>query len=249
MYPYIHITLPSYTVMEFLGGFVSLLFLYLGIDKYKLDFSVFLKLFLASALGGFAGSKLLFAVTQIPWILGHFSFKNLILLILQSGFVFYGGLFGVIFAVLICTKKNPKLRKKVFTLAVPAMPLFHAFGRIGCFLSGCCYGKELSKPYPVLNGIVFSRIPVSLMESAFEFILFGTLVWVRKRSAEADLLRIYLTAYAIFRFANEFLRGDEIRGIFFGLSTAQWISMAIIITYAVRAVLKRRKRNDIPDSD
>ena len=87
------------------------------------------------------------------------------------------------------------------------------------------------------------------MESAFEFILFGTLVWVRKRSAEADLLRIYLTAYAIFRFANEFLRGDEIRGIFFGLSTAQWISMAIIITYAVRAVLKRRKRNDIPDSD
>ena len=89
MYPYIHITLPSYTVMAFLGGFVSLLFLYLGIDKYKLDFSVFLKLFLASALGGFAGSKLLFAVTQIPWILGHFSFKNLILLILQSGFVFY----------------------------------------------------------------------------------------------------------------------------------------------------------------
>ena len=72
MYPYIHITLPSYTVMAFLGGFVSLLFLYLGIDKYKLDFSVFLKLFLASALGGFAGSKLLFAVTQIPWILRRY---------------------------------------------------------------------------------------------------------------------------------------------------------------------------------
>ena len=95
-------------------------------------------------LGAIVGSKIVFAVTQIPWLIENFSLTNLIMLIPQSGFVFYGGLFGTIFTLLFMTRRDAILRKKVFNVAVPAMPLFHAFGRVGCFLTGCCYGKELS---------------------------------------------------------------------------------------------------------
>ena len=53
-------------------------------------------------------------------------------------------------------------------------------------------------------------------------------------------MRIYLVTYGIFRFVMEFFRGDEIRGIFFELSTAQWISVGIL-TYFVCKYIKSEK--------
>ena len=135
MYPYITIVLPSYTVFALLGAFVTLCFLYFRLDKYNIQFTSFLFMFLMCGVGGVVGSKLLFVITQIPWLINNFSVSNLIWIFPQSGFVFYGGLFGVIFMLYAITKNQLELRKRVVRLAVPAMPLFHAFGRIGCFMS------------------------------------------------------------------------------------------------------------------
>ena len=93
MYPYIHIILPSYTVMALLGGFVALCYIFFRLEKFSVEFSTFLKLFFFCVLGGIVGSKLLFALTQLNWLFHNFSVENMILLIPQSGFVFYGGLF------------------------------------------------------------------------------------------------------------------------------------------------------------
>ena len=171
MYPYIHIILPSYMVMASIGGFFAVCFIFSRIDKYEILFTDFIKMFLLCMIGGVVGSKVLFAITQIPWLIKHFSIENMILLIPQSGFVFYGGLFGVIFTLMFLTRNDADMRKKVFEISVPAMPLFHAFGRIGCFLAGCCYGKKLSTPI-VIGTIEFARIPVQIIESMAEFILF-----------------------------------------------------------------------------
>ena len=57
----------------------------------------------------------------------------------------------------------------------------------------------------------------------------------------ADVLKIYLILYALIRFCDEFLRGDEIRGIYYGLSTAQWISAGIIMFYCVKGMWRRLK--------
>ena len=189
-------------------------------------------------IGGVVGSKVLFAITQIPWLIKHFSIENMILLILQSGFVFYGGLFGVIFTLMFLTRNDADMRKKVFEISVPAMPLFHAFGRIGCFLAGCCYGKKLSTPI-VIGTIEFARIPVQIIESMAEFILFIVLFILSKKNRDIDLLRIYLVIYAVIRFADEFLRGDKIRGIYGGVSTAQWISLIILFVYGLEYIKGR----------
>ena len=235
MYPYIHIILPSYLVMALIGGFFALTFMYLRIEKFQMDFSTFLKMFIACLAGGYAGAKLLYSFTQIPWLFENFSLKNLIMLIPRSGLVFYGGLFGVIFTLLYITRKKPDLRKSAFGVCVPAMPLFHAFGRIGCFLTGCCYGKELSHPIQ-LGVLTLNRVPTQLIESVSEFSLFIILLIIERNRKEPDLLRIYLVAYAVIRFINEFFRGDEIRGVFLGLSTSQWISLMILVYYAIQII-------------
>ena len=110
MYPYIHIILPSYTVMALLGGFVALCYIFFRLEKFSVEFSTFLKLFFFCVLGGIVGSKLLFALTQLNWLFHNFSVENMVLLIPQSGFVFYGGLFGVIFTLLFFTRKDRDLR-------------------------------------------------------------------------------------------------------------------------------------------
>ena len=134
MCPYIHIVLPTYTVLALIGGFFSLGLMYSRIERNHISFTSFLKMFLISVIGGYLGAKLLFSITRIPWLVMNFSLKNLILLFPQSGLVFYGGLFGVIFSLMFLTRNDNDLRERVFKVAVPAMPLFHAFGRIGsCF--------------------------------------------------------------------------------------------------------------------
>ena len=152
--------------------------------------------------------------------------------------VLYGGLFGVIFTLMFLTRNDADMRKKVFEISVPAMPLFHAFGRIGCFLAGCCYGKKLSTPI-VIGTIEFARIPVQIIESMAEFILFIVLFILSKKNRDIDLLRIYLVIYAVIRFADEFLRGDKIRGIYGGVSTAQWISLIILFVYGFEYIKGR----------
>ena len=210
-------------------------FTYLRLEKFQIEFSRFLRMFAACIVGGFIGSKILFAITQIPWLVKNFSLQNLLLLIPQSGFVFYGGLFGVVFTIVFLTRREENLRKRIFQMCVPAMPLFHTFGRIGCFLSGCCYGKNLSQPI-IIGTLEIAQVPVQLIEAVAELTLFGILLVVEHKKKDTNLLELYLVSYAIIRFLDEFFRGDEIRGIFWGLSTAQWISIIIVLFYVFKRI-------------
>jgi len=239
MYPYIHITLPSYGVMAFIGGFFVLLFIFFRLEKYQIAFFDFLILFALGIVGGIVGSKLMFAITQIPWLIDNFTLKNLIMLIPQSGYVYYGGLFGVLLALRIAVRKNTDKGHRVFRLIIPAIPLFHGFGRIGCMMAGCCYGKKLSGSlYVGMFG--FDRIPVQLIESTFEFFMFAFFCVLEKRESKHYSLGNYLVLYAIFRFIIEFFRGDEVRGLWFGgFSTAQYVSVIIIIVAVAYRVCGR----------
>ncbi len=241
MLPYIKLVIPTYSLMAFIGFFASMCFLYFRLERYRIEFTYFLKLFGLALLSCFVGSKALFVLTRLPELFSGFSAGELIRTIIQSGFVFYGGLFGVIFALLYVTAKDAELRKRVFDLAVPAFALFHAFGRIGCLLGGCCYGRALD-PHVILFGVIeLGRIPVPLIESLFEAIMFGCLLFTEKKYPQRDVLKIYLVGYALFRFFDEFLRGDAGRGIFFGLSTSQWISLAIIVYYITNPFFKKTR--------
>ncbi len=187
------------------------------------------------------GGHLLFGLTNISKILAYFqtidkfSFKEFFNLTAETfgGSVFYGGFIGSLIAISIYGKLR---KKRVLYLDILAFstPLFHTFGRIGCFLAGCCYGVECDFGFTAHGNVLIdavndiSRFPVQLLEASFNFILFFILInFFRKEKHTGKLIYIYMASYAVIRFCTEFLRGDEIRGFFLFFSTSQWISLII----------------------
>lgn len=229
--------------MTLLGIFVCLYFSHKISQNYKKDDNKLIELLLFSTIGVFIGSHLLYGLTQINIIikLCHNlylikSFKDFIdiFIYIFGGSVFYGGLLGGIMVAFIYLKKN-KLELFYYDAATLQIPLFHFFGRIGCFLSGCCYGIESKIGLTYTNALIDSangvnRFPIQLVESGYNLILFIILYRLfKKKQFVGKLINIYLLLYPVARFIFEFFRGDSYRGIILGLSTSQIISILILI--------------------
>lgn len=186
-------------------------------------------------------AKLFYFIGYLPIIIEHFDLfkQNLwsILLYGFSGFVFYGGLIGLMIGLIVYCKQFHIRMTPLMNIIAPAIPLFHGFGRIACFMGGCCYGIEYHGPFSVqfpANEDIKTladvpRFPTQLVESGFNFILALILfIYVKKGAKPGKALGIYLIAYPIERFLLEFLRGDAVRGHFLIFSTSQWISLILL---------------------
>jgi phosphatidylglycerol---prolipoprotein diacylglyceryl transferase len=153
----------------------------------------------------------------------------------QGGLVFLGG--GVLAAavVLRSARKRGLGLGDVADVLAPSVSLAHVFGRLGCFMVGCCYGKPWdygvhfppgSVAYDELLGrslIAGSAStqglhPTQLYEAAGELVIFVglTLLWRRRRFPGMVALA-YAGAYGLLRFAIEMFRGDQVRGFLFQL--------------------------------
>lgn len=135
-----------------------------------------------------------------------------------------GGLAGA-YAGAILTKRWLGYRRNTGDLFAPAVAIGMAIGRVGCFLSEEP-GSPTSLPWGIhVTGIEAARIPRCegcaaglamhpsfLYEIAFHLVLFAVLLRLRHWSGSngSDLLKIYLLSYAVFRFAVEFVRGNDI---------------------------------------
>lgn len=208
-----------------------------------------------AAIGSLLGGHLLYGLTNIPVAVAclkavpqaGFLKTAKALVMLFSGSVFYGGLFGSLWLARWVIRKEDSIhRDRLYDLYAVSIPLFHTFGRIGCFLGGCCYGKESSFGFtvtgntlvPDINGVC--RFPVALFEAGGNLLIFVLLLWMwQKKRLTGRLTLLYLLCYAPLRFVLEFRRGDAIRGVWFSLSTSQWISL---LTAATALILWRRAR-------
>lgn len=232
-------TISTYSLCGVIGILIAAWFYcYLLKSRNRCDSDGILVI-LFSGIGIFIGSHLLYGLTNIkywPIIFKTSSFKEVIAILgsIFGGAVFYGGLIGgIIFAFIYIRLK--KLDANDFAdCGAISIPLFHSFARVGCFLAGCCYGIEskfgfTSNNNPLVPAVVgVRRFPTSLLEALLNLALFFALFNLRKnKKLHGALLYVYLISYSVMRFAIEFLRGDEIRGIWFGLSTSQWISIVI----------------------
>lgn len=213
--------------------------------KFGIIFEDFIIVFIAALVGLFIGAHIVYALTNIPLIIvsfkhiGELWFKNFITLIGQAvgGMVFYGGFIGGGLGIVIYTHFSKSVkRENVLDVYAVLIPLFHTFGRIGCFLAGCCYGIESEFGFtvhnnhvnPSINGV--NRLPIQLIEAGCNLVIFFVLLYLFKKSITSDrLIYVYMLIYPPVRFVLEFFRGDEYRGIYLGLSTSQWISIALVI--------------------
>lgn len=211
-------------------------------EKYN-DDSLFNALFI-TVLFGMLGGKILYILVNIKSIISDPS----ILLNFGEGFVVYGGILGGVIALAIYSKKKKWNILETFDLAAPSVALGQAFGRIGCFLAGCCYGKEtnlwIGVKFPV-DSLAQSGVylhPTQLYSSAFDFALVIVLIlFARSNKKKGRVFSVYLILYSIGRFLVEFLRNDE-RGAIGILSTSQFIAIFTLILGIIIFNLDKFKR-------
>ena len=194
--------------------------------------------------------------SRIAYVIEHWSseFANnpaQIIRIDQGGLMFYGGLIlALIVFFLWCLIKKENILKMADLLAA-VVPLGHAFGRIGCFFYGCCYGRDSQSwcavTFPAGSPSWYEHgqrmvgvLPTQLFEAAALLILFAALMvlWRIKNTRHGLITGAYMIGYAAIRFSLEYLRGDP-RAAVGPFSISQTISLglaAIGIVFALCAM-------------
>lgn len=193
-------------------------------DEAVLDIAII------GVLCGFVGAKLLYVIVEFDRFL-----ENPLTVLGSEGFVVYGGIIaGVFSAVLYCRKKN-LIFLDYFDLLSPSIALAQGFGRIGCFLAGCCYGREtqcflgITFPEGSLAPSGVKLLPTQLISSVGDFLIMALLLFYSRHTSEKGRVgALYMLLYGIGRFLVEFLRSDE-RGSIGALSTSQFISIGIVL--------------------
>ena len=266
MYPFIHLfslKIPSYGLMMALALITAVIISYIRVKKAGLDQDIFTSLAIVAVISGLVCAYLLYLFVTYPiseiWEsikTGSFAvFKN-------GGLVFYGAVIGGGLGAFIYLKLIKKQRFLDYaSVIVPTIPLAHAIGRVGCFLAGCCYGKVIDTPISVIytNPIGGAPVgvpvfPIQLVESACNLVVFAVLMlFTAKQLKRRGVMFLYMVLYGIERFILEYYRYDEIRGIFLGLSTSQWISILMVIGgiagFILLFIYERKHPNANEESD
>jgi phosphatidylglycerol---prolipoprotein diacylglyceryl transferase len=169
------------------------------------------------------------------------------LYIWKGGLVFYGGALAAAAVLVGFARKHRWNIGEVADLLAPALALGHVFGRMGCLLVGCCYGKlcsfglhfppgsvahnELAAQGLVTNPAASTPAlaPTQLFEALGEAVIFLVLMGLRRKPRfPGALVLTYVMAYALLRFTVEVFRGDTARGNLFDLTLptlATWLGI------------------------
>jgi len=198
-----------------------------------------------AAVGGLAGSRVLSIFDDWDAFLAHpFGF-----IFTGAGFVFYGGLLGGFATVTFFIWSRRLSWLRVADSIAPGLAIGQAIGRIGCLLAGDGdWGTPTTVPWAMRypNAIIGwddwlkhnGLPPDTLVHPAPIYETFGygivfLILWSMRRSPQPDGLVIwwYLLLSATVRFLVEFVRVNP--RLAFGLSEAQFISLALIAVAAV----------------
>jgi len=251
MYPYFELfgrDLGMYSIMTLCGIFTAGIYSCIMAIRKKYDYADLIIFILIISAGAFIGTHLLYAIVNyqiIIYVFGNIEKIDTLgkaldaLKYILGGSVFYGALFGGLLTGYIFIKKNNCYEKYVDIVAVN-IPLFHFFGRIGCFLGGCCYGIPSKTGFvytinPIVEANGITRFPVQLLEALKQGLCFRcSIVLIKNGKYKDKLLYICLLTYATRRFFIEFLRGDSYRGIWLFFSTSQIISILVILFVLIK---------------
>lgn len=216
--------------------------------KHKMEADRVFFLVIWCLLGGFLGAKILFWITEWKEIVSDPGF---ILWTMADGFVVYGGILGGIFSGWLYCRMKKLHFLEYFDLLVPSVALAQGFGRIGCLLAGCCYGRETQGWLSITfhnsdfapNKVAL--IPTQIYSSILDFVHFAVLLALaRHKKADGQVAAGYMIFYSIGRFLLEFLRGDLIRGSVGILSTSQFISIFILAAGVIMLAAVSGKKKD-----
>jgi len=200
-------------------------------------------------VGAIAGARFVYVTTYWKEEFANEPFKE-VFMIQHGGLVYYGGLIGAIIAgtIYILWKKLPLW--KTADILAPSIALGSVFGRTGCLLNGCCYGRPTNAPWAItftnpqahdLSGTpLFEPLhPTQIYDALLNLGLYFFLAWLfRHKKFDGQIFATYLLCYAVTRSVVEYFRGDYSNLHYhFGLTPAQWISVPIFFAGLLLAVI------------
>lgn len=231
------IRLYSYGLLVAIGVLSAVLLLRRNAKRISIDPNVILDLAIVTVTSGFIGARIFYVLQYWDYFIAS---PLEIVKIWEGGIVLYGGLVGGLLGFLIFIKVKRLPFVALLDLFVPALALAQGFGRIGCFLNGCCFGLPTALPWGV--SFPFSGHPVhptQLYEAVFCFALAALLFFLwQRRPRTGTVAASYFILYPTGRFLFEFVRGDQAK-FFLHLTLHQWFSLVLI---AVTLVLVLRGR-------
>ncbi len=206
-------------------------------------------LIMLAAIGGVIGARIVFVIQNWEKLFAAQPLKAFAFW--EGGLVFYGGLICAALAIAIYGLLKREDLRSLADYCLIFVPLGHAFGRLGCFFYGCCFGGRTDSALGIcfpkgshawqhqvaageLSRYATQALPVwptQLIEAAGCLILFFTLLLLYKtqRLRTGLCAGVYCIGYACLRFIGECLRDDPRGAFHLGMSFSQLISCGLFI--------------------
>lgn len=243
------LAIHGYGFMIAIGLVVGFVFLEFRTKREKLESGIAWTTAILCLIFGFIGGKLLYMIVEWEQLL-----RDPLSIIGSSGFVVYGGIITGVITALIFTKAKKVSFFKYFDLIIPEVAICQGFGRIGCFMAGCCYGREAHDgewgvcfPSDAIAPSGVSLIPTQIYSAIGNFAIAAVLMIVAYATRKKEngrmpglIAGLYLIMYSVGRFIIEIFRSD-FRGSVGPLSTSQFISI-FILAAGIAVLIIQRKR-------
>lgn len=189
--------------------------------------------------GAILGARTLYVATYWrEWFAGKPFLE--VFKIWHGGLVYYGGLVGASLGYLLCVRWKKLPLWKVADILAPSIALGYVFGRIGCLLNGCCYGRPCNLPWAIRfpegnpSGAPTSPVhPTEIYESLLNLVLYAGLAGLyRRKKFDGQVFGAYLVGYALLRSFVEMFRGDYPQYQYLGgrITPAHLVSVLILAT-------------------
>lgn len=241
----------TYGLLVASGFFVGILLAAHQGKKEGFDPQTILDLCFYILLSAVLGARILYVIVEYKYFLDS---PLDIFKVWKGGLVYYGGLIlaGVFTWFFLKKKQMPVW--KVADILAPSLALGQSVGRWGCFFAGCCYGVKTDLPWGITFADPLSLAPLNIplhptqiYLSLNALLIFGILVWLRKRKTfDGQLIWTYGILYSIGRFIIEYFRGDD-RGYVLEniLSTSQFIGIFTLALSVFMLLILKHRHNPV----
>ncbi len=227
----------SYGLMIGIGYAMGVLVAIKRAESKGIDPDSLLGFFVIILVFGLAGGRL-FHIVLNTW---NYRGLKSVFDLKSGGLSIHGVLSGGILSAAVYSYFKKVNLAKLLDVVAPSVALGQAIGRIGCLLSGCCYGIPTNGNWGVRSRFAPGlRHPYPLYESIADFFLFLALLKASgKIRADGGLTLLYLSGYSIIRFFLEFFRAGD--SYLLGLTLGQWVSAALAgVCLGLYAYVKRK---------
>ena len=238
-----HFAIHSYGVCVALGFLVGLTLATRRAKAEGLPSETISNLGVWLIIAGMLGGKLFHVIFFWNDVLAGWRFSGVASL--REGFVFYGGFIGASVATIVYCRRHQLPLWKVADIFAPSVALGHAFGRLGCFFNGCCYGRACDLPWAIhFPGHATAVHPTQLYEVTSNLLIFaGLSVCYRHKRFDGQVWWLYVLSYGVLRFGVEFFRGDYPYHLAGGFTIGQAIAAVLIVIALAGHSLSMRKTN------